>query len=50
MRACRLRVPLTAAQLKKLYKDPKTYRARVEKRLDELTKQGWSLPVYARSS
>ena len=39
-------VPLTAAQLKKLYKDPKSYRARVAKRLDELTKQGWSLPVY----
>jgi hypothetical protein len=38
--------PLTPAQLKKLYKDPKSYRARVEKRLDELTKQGWSLPVY----
>ena len=37
---------LTAAQLKKLYKDPKTYRARVAKRLDELTKRGWSLPVY----
>jgi hypothetical protein len=39
-------VPLTATQLKKLYRDPKTYRARVAKRLDELTKQGWSLPVY----
>src|SRR5688572_24189362 len=39
-------VPLSAAQLKKLYKDPKSYRARVEKRLDELTKQGWSLRVY----
>ena len=37
---------LPAAQLRKLYKDPKTYRARVAKRLDELTKQGWSLPVY----
>lgn len=37
---------LTPAQLKKLYKDTKTYRARVAKRLDELTKQGWSLPVY----
>jgi hypothetical protein len=39
-------VPLPPAQLKKLYKDGKTYRASVEKRLDELTKQGWSLPVY----
>ena len=37
---------LPAAQLTKMYKDPKTYRARVAKRLDELTKQGWSLPVY----
>jgi hypothetical protein len=37
---------LTSEQLKKLYKNPKTYRARVAKRLDELTKQGWSLPVY----
>ena len=37
---------LTPAQLRKMYKDPKTYRARVAKRLDELTKQGWSLPVY----
>jgi len=37
---------LTAAQLKTLHKDPKTYRAKVAKRLDELTKQGWSLPVY----
>jgi hypothetical protein len=39
-------VPLTPAQLKKLYKNPKSYRARVGKRLDELTKQGWSLPIY----
>ena len=39
-------VAMTPAQLKKLYKDAKSYRARVEKRLDELTKQGWSLPVY----
>jgi hypothetical protein len=33
-------------QLKKLYKDVKSYRARVTQRLDELTKQGWSLPIY----
>jgi hypothetical protein len=38
--------PLAPAQLKKLYKDPRAYRDRVAKRLDELTKQGWSLPVY----
>ena len=39
-------VPMSAAQMKKLYKDPKSYRARVAARLDELTKQGWSLPIY----
>jgi hypothetical protein len=39
-------VPLGPAQLKKLYKDKKDYRAKVEKRLNELTKQGWSLPIY----
>ena len=37
---------LTAAQLKSLHKDAKTYRAKVAKRVDELTMQGWSLPVY----
>ena len=39
-------IALTSEQLKKLYKNPKAYRARVARRLDELTKQGWSLPVY----
>jgi len=39
-------VPMSAAQMKKLYKDPKSYRARVANRLGELEKQGWSLPVY----
>jgi alpha/beta hydrolase family protein len=39
-------VALTPERLKKLYKDTKSYRAAVAKRLDELTKQGWSLPVY----
>ena len=38
--------PLTTAQLKKLYKSAADYRSKVAKRLDELTKQGWSLPVY----
>ena len=33
-------------QLKSLYKDKKTYQAKVQQRVDELTKQGWSLPVY----
>jgi hypothetical protein len=37
---------LTAAQLKSLHKDARTYRAKVARRVDELTKQGWSLPVY----
>jgi hypothetical protein len=38
-------VDLTAAQLKKLYKDKKDYQARVAKRVGELTGKGWSLPV-----
>jgi hypothetical protein len=38
--------PLPAAKLKELYKSKKDYVARVEKRLNELEKQGWSLPVY----
>ncbi|OFV91728.1 MAG: hypothetical protein A3G76_14500 [Acidobacteria bacterium RIFCSPLOWO2_12_FULL_65_11] len=33
-------------QLKKLYKNKKDYVAKVRQRLDELTRQGWSLPVY----
>jgi hypothetical protein len=37
---------MTAEQLKKLYRDTRDYQARVAKRVDELTKQGWSLPVY----
>ena len=37
---------LTAAQLKSLHNDAKTYRAKVTRRVDELTTQGWSLPVY----
>jgi hypothetical protein len=32
--------------LKKLYKDKKTYQARVLQRYDELIKDGWALPVY----
>jgi hypothetical protein len=39
-------IALAPDRLKKLYKDTRTYRARVATRLDELTKQGWSLPVY----
>jgi hypothetical protein len=37
---------MTQAELKKLYKDKKEYQAKVVRSLDELTRQGWSLPVY----
>lgn len=37
---------LTPAQLKTLHGSPKSYQAKVARRVDELTKQGWSLPVY----
>jgi Alpha/beta hydrolase domain len=40
-------VPLTAAQLKKLYKDKKDYQTKVQQRYDELVKQGWALPLPA---
>jgi hypothetical protein len=33
-------------QLKKLYKDRKTYVTKVAQRYDELVKEGWALPVY----
>jgi Alpha/beta hydrolase domain len=33
-------------QLKQLYGSKKNYRSKVEKRLAELEKSGWSLPVY----
>ena len=39
-------LPLTEAQLKKLYKDRKDYQSKVQQRYDELMKQGWALPVY----
>jgi hypothetical protein len=38
--------PFSAELLKKLYKNPKSYQEKVAKRVDELTRQGWSLPVY----
>ena len=37
---------LTPEQLKKLHGSARAYQAKVARRLDELTKQGWSLPVY----
>jgi hypothetical protein len=39
-------LPLTPAQLKNLYKDKTDYQTKVRQRLDELTRQGWSLPLY----
>jgi hypothetical protein len=39
-------VPLTQAQLKKLYKDKRDYETKFQHRYDELMKQGWALPVY----
>jgi len=39
-------INMTPEQLKKLYKDKKTYVAKVTQRYDELVKEGWALPVY----
>ena len=39
-------INFTAEQLKKLYKTPKAYQAKVQQRYDELMKEGWALPVY----
>jgi hypothetical protein len=39
-------INFTPEQLRKLYKDKKTYVARVQQRYDELVKEGWALPVY----
>jgi hypothetical protein len=39
-------IAMSAEQLKKLYGNKKTYQERVKRRLDELEKTGWSLPVY----
>jgi hypothetical protein len=39
-------IAFSQAELKKLYKDKKEYVRRVERSLDETTKQGWFLPVY----
>jgi len=32
--------------LQKLYKNKKDYQSKVEKRLNQLIKEGWFLPVY----
>jgi hypothetical protein len=39
-------IPFDAATLKAMYKTPKNYVAAVEKRVKELEKAGWSLPLY----
>jgi hypothetical protein len=39
-------LPLTQAQMKKLYKNKKDYETKFQQRYDELMKQGWALPVY----
>src|SRR5690606_35072776 len=46
---CRLaswQEPFPAAKLRELYGSKREYLRRFEARLDELEKQGWSLPVY----
>jgi hypothetical protein len=39
-------INFTPDQLRKLYKDNKSYQAKVLQRYDELVKEGWALPVY----
>ena len=39
-------INFTPEQLRKLYKDSRTFQARVMQRYDELTKEGWALRVY----
>jgi hypothetical protein len=46
---CRLtgyQIAMTGPELKKLYGSKDQYVAKVRARVDELTKQGWSLPLY----
>jgi hypothetical protein len=46
---CRLtgyQIPMMPAQLKTMYRTKEAYVARVRQRVDELTRQGWSLPLY----
>jgi len=48
-RLCQLagtEVPLPAATLKTLYRDRGDYEKKIEKRLNELVKEGWFLPEY----
>ena len=39
-------IAMAAPELKKLYGSKEQYVAKVRQRVDELTRQGWSLPVY----
>ena len=39
-------IALPAERLRKVYGSKQAYQAKVAQRLDELTRQGWSLPVY----
>lgn len=39
-------LPVPADTLKTLYKNKADYQAKVERRLNELERQGWSLPLY----
>ena len=46
---CRLtgyQISMAAPELRKLYGSKDRYLAKVRERVDELTRQGWSLPVY----
>jgi hypothetical protein len=38
--------PLPGEALRKLYRNKADYQAKVERRVTELTREGWSLPVY----
>jgi len=39
-------VPMTPAQLRKLYKDKKDYVTKIQQSYDALVKQGWALPLF----
>jgi hypothetical protein len=39
-------LPIPAEQLKKLYRSKSEYQARVARRVTELERDGWSLPLY----
>jgi hypothetical protein len=46
---CRLtgyQIALSNAELKRLYGTKAAYLTKVRERVDDLTRQGWSLPLY----